>query len=422
MERLIENGLFGRGLIHLNKPALVDRYNSCLEDIGLPTSALDNFHIDGWGWSPEIADEMENKFYLSHYGPANPYAIIISPLQEDRPIYFPYHSFDRRMMKEVFRQCGSQISDLTTETAIWIDVDQEIMKYRSPQDLLMIESINLKFNSTSHLMKAAREQRELVRVFYDEENAWGDQQLHKKIIESCTKYGDLRFRSLDIPDIPFTNVRSFYSRAFEGVFIFRDLPGQKPLLVFKGDVSQFSGELHHGHIEYSLHDKNLLDRLFTERLCDIDWRWYKENEDRIKRIQYCLLADAITEEYPDIKLREVTGPRRKRLILELEEKLKLEAAYFELDRIMKLLASKKNPDVKDLSDRCRMLLAHPYEFVPEVTKDVIWQLLVNMSPVDTYQTFLYDKELFYDEYQKWNHSKKNWSIHFLKQEYILPFQ
>ena len=202
MENLIKSGLFGRGLIHIDKPALVERYNACLEDIGLEKTSLDNFHIDGWGWSPEIANEMDNKYYLSHYGPANPYAIILTPLQEDRPIYFPYHSFDRHMMKEVFKQCGNQISDLTTETAIWIDIDQEIMRYRSPQDLLMIESINLKFNTSGHLMKAAREQRELVRIFYDEENAWGDTELHRKIIQSCTQYGDLRFRSLDIPEIP----------------------------------------------------------------------------------------------------------------------------------------------------------------------------------------------------------------------------
>ncbi len=187
MNKLAEKGLFGDGLIKIFKPSMIERYNRCLEDIGLKPTELQEFRIDGWGWSPEIAQEQGDDFYLSHNGPANPYAIILTPDQEDKPIYFPFHSFDRDLMRIVFRTAYSQIADLTTETVIWIDVDQEITTYKAPQDLLMIDSINLRFNTPERLMKVAKDQRALVRQFYEIDRAWGDNKLHDRILKSAKK-------------------------------------------------------------------------------------------------------------------------------------------------------------------------------------------------------------------------------------------
>ena len=72
MLKLIQSGLFGGRLFHVGTADLVKRYNDCLEDIGLQRTELKEFHIDGWGWSPEIAEEQQDRLYLSH-GAANPY-------------------------------------------------------------------------------------------------------------------------------------------------------------------------------------------------------------------------------------------------------------------------------------------------------------------------------------------------------------
>ena len=59
MNELERTGLFGKGLITIESPELVRRYNACLEDMGLPATKLKKFSIDAVGWSPEIAAEQD---------------------------------------------------------------------------------------------------------------------------------------------------------------------------------------------------------------------------------------------------------------------------------------------------------------------------------------------------------------------------
>ena len=93
MKKLQDVGLYGGGLTLVSGP-LVDRYNECLDMLGIKPVDLKRFHIDGIGWSPEISELLEDEYYLN-LGDANSYGIIVSPEQFDQPIYRPFHSFDR---------------------------------------------------------------------------------------------------------------------------------------------------------------------------------------------------------------------------------------------------------------------------------------------------------------------------------------
>jgi hypothetical protein len=65
MNELIQAGLFGRGLIRIEDPTMVARYNACLQDMGLSSTDLTSFQIDRMGWSPEIAAEAGDSYYLT---------------------------------------------------------------------------------------------------------------------------------------------------------------------------------------------------------------------------------------------------------------------------------------------------------------------------------------------------------------------
>lgn len=418
MKKLTDAGLFGVGLIQLVKPSMIERYNACLEDIGLKPTKLKKFSIDGWGWSPEIAEERKDPFYLSHNGPASPFAIIITPEQEDKPVYFPYHSYDRDLMRIVFHTARTQIADLTTETGIWIDVDKEITTFFSPQDLLMIDSIQLRFNTPDKLMQAAREQRQLVREFYDDTFAWGDSKLHKQIIASSKKYGDLRFRSLDIPDTPYTHVRTFYSRAFGGIFVFRDLPGKQPILILEEQESKVSGELSHRHIEFNLNDPGLMAILEREKLIETDMLHYQTRELRLHRLLDCLFAEACCAEHPDMDIRDLASGKKKGLTVELFNKGKLNSLYVELERLIKQLSSFNDLRFNELSPELQSFIAVPNPDLPKNMKDVVWKLLLKLSPCDVMKLYQYDKEGFFNAYQQWPENQQNWVINYLQEHYI----
>ena len=101
MQKLKAANLYRSELIPVSGK-LVDRYNKCLIKLGFTATKLKKFSIDGVGWSPEVAEEKKDDDYLCN-GASNPQGIIISPLQNRKPVYSPYHSFDRDMMQLIFK-------------------------------------------------------------------------------------------------------------------------------------------------------------------------------------------------------------------------------------------------------------------------------------------------------------------------------
>ncbi|HMC01497.1 MAG TPA: DUF6638 family protein, partial [Flavobacteriaceae bacterium] len=101
MDKLKEANLYRSELIPVSGK-LVERYNQCLKTLGFKPTKLKSFSIDGIGWSPEIAEEKKEIYYLNN-GEANAHGIIITPLQNNKPVYTPFHTFDREVMKFVFR-------------------------------------------------------------------------------------------------------------------------------------------------------------------------------------------------------------------------------------------------------------------------------------------------------------------------------
>jgi len=396
--KLIESGLFGNRLVPVDSTLMVERYNSCLVDIGLSPTKLTNFHIDGWGWSPEIAEEQDNSFYLSH-GLANPYGIIITPEQENASIYFPYQSFDWDIHEHIFRQYLSQIKDVTAQCGIWFELDQQISAYRSPQDLLMVDVFTVKFKTVDRIMEAAREQRALIHHFNETDFAWADEDVRNSIIESGKIYGDLRFRTIDLPAMPFGKYRSFYTMAFNGMYVLSDLPNGKPLLVYGNNSSKISGALNQNRVEFNLNDPGLISFLYNEKLIEDDIDFFATRPYLIElKMSHLLIeaAEKINLKIPD----HLKGQSRKNMILNalLQAKALDDDKYFEFERIMKALNS--GPSI-DVNDQVKVDLLHPAKSLSSSDKIVMWHLLSNLANGNPVLRYLFDKARFFNEYKTW---------------------
>ena len=217
MQKLEEADLYKAELIPVSGK-LVERYNKCLLKLGFTETKLTSFFIDGIGWSPEVAEEKKEIHYLNH-GEANPHGIIITPLQKGLPIYTPFHSFDRELMKQVFKTHGSEIDNITRDSAVCVDFDQKIDVFYEPLDVLKYKNITVKFRLVDNLNEAKKEQLALVELFHQGNN-FIDEDIHEKILASAKKYGDLRERKLSLHDVNF-EVNSFYTQAFGGIFIIK---------------------------------------------------------------------------------------------------------------------------------------------------------------------------------------------------------
>lgn len=408
MLKLIQSGLFGGQLFHVGTKELVERYNECLDDIGLPRTGLNEFHIDGWGWSPEIADEQKNKEYLSH-GSANPYSIIITPDQQRGSLYYPYHSFDWDIHHQVFDKYAKQIADITTDCGLWLSLDQDISAYRSPQDLLMIDVVKVQFKTTKNLITAAREQRELVRTYFDKPAAWADRELRQKISASGKEHGDLRFRNLEVLPFPYTDIRAFYTTAFDGLYVLRDTVVGKPVLVLQNNSSSVSGELQHAHIEFNLNDPSLISFLFSKGLVEHSYAHFKEMPELLDHQIDLLLANASLKLDKPVELIGLTDSKKKGLIHTLQTKGLLGEDYFELEEVRRAL--QRNEQVKAEGEALiRDHLIHPVKDQNVQVRIIIWQLIANIFGVNELVRYTFNKPDFYHRYKSWPEKYQDWVV------------
>jgi hypothetical protein len=411
MKALQAAGFFGRGLVPVVEPAMVARYNACLQALGLEPTALTRFALDGLGWSPQVAKEKENPDYLSH-GESNLYAIILTPEQQGRPVYRPMHSFDRAILGEVFRQGREVLYNLTAETGVCLDINQGIDHYRSPLDLLMVDSFTIRAFTPTKLMVNARRQRALVSRFREEPEAWQDEALLADLVESARRFGDLRTKRLILPDIPFSAIANFHTRALGGVFVFRSAPkGRVPIVVME-DADRFGGLEDSGRRIFSLrHKQGVLEALSAAGLITHGWA-QADFAPRVERILRELAVDAVYEGSCDKPFHELTSAQQKRWLF-ASEPLR-SPAHAELEELLRDLRSGRPVRHRKLGDEAWTLLFKPTAELGEETEAVLWRLLNHFSPTNLEALYRHSKDLFYRHYETWPEPRRQWALHYLK--------
>ncbi|MEI7777232.1 MAG: DUF6638 family protein [bacterium] len=411
MDKLIAANLFGDQLARIDSPELVGRYNECLKAIGLEPTKLEAFSVDGIGWSPQIAQERKRIKYFS-MGTAAQFGIILTPAQKGLPIFTPINSFDRLIMEKYFRNFGKHVSDLTSRTGLWLDFSHDLLEFQSPLDLLMVDSVVVRSADVDGLMEAARQQRELDRQFRRAEKAWQDDSLMKKICDSAEKYGDLRFRAMIIPDLPFSDLRCFVTQAFGGVYVFRDTPKNGPLLVTVDD--QYKPMSEDTATVYHASDKELPAVLLKEGITDVPLGWYKNHLSALEEIRDFHIVDAYYKAgNGDVEFQNLTSAQLKQWIA--GNLPALPVWFSELGRLIAQLRQKTSVKTIKISHELSSILMRPSHQVAESlgAEEVTLQLLARLDPTDVERLYVHNKILFYDLYRGWSEGKKKWCIDYL---------
>ncbi len=404
MDKLKAAGLFGRELVSVSG-SLAERYNGCLAILGMEPTALKTFHLDGMGWSPEIAEEKNNPYYLN-IGEANSNAIIISPNQEGNPVHMPFHSFDRDIMTTVFAAYAKEIRDITKDAAICIHLDQHIDTYYEPFDLLRYKQLTVSFRILNDLAKKQKEQLELVDEF-NTGNNFINRDIHNKLLESAMKFGDLRDRKLELDPLKL-KISSFYTKAFGGIFVLRDFIND--IIIFESeetfnnaikdtvhDVTLF----HIGHNELTA---TLVNHLIAE--FDIKKSAKSKRYERIKKqlfvqqLKNCKHPISEVLESPMLfkkYLNEMGIDAKKRLMsVELYNQRKIVERELKIDDVVDPLYVKA--------------LLQPHSSLEEEHRELIWKLLTKIVPVDPLHLYWYDKKQFFETYLTWPDGYQDWVI------------
>ena len=76
------------GFVEVDDPLVVARYNTSLEAIGVEPTRLARFRVDAAGYSPDVAAEREDPFYLGADA-LHAHAIIVFSAQFAAPLVHP---------------------------------------------------------------------------------------------------------------------------------------------------------------------------------------------------------------------------------------------------------------------------------------------------------------------------------------------
>ena len=360
----------------------------------------------------EVAEEKKDIQYLNH-GDANPHGIIISPLQKGKPVYLPFHSFDREMMQHIFRTHGSKINDITRDSAICIDFDQDIDVFYEPLDVLKYEDVSITFRLIDNLEEKQQEQLKLVDKFRTGNN-FIDETIHQELLESAQTYGDLRDRDLNLHALHFST-GSFYTRAFKGVYVLRDFI--KPIVVFedKKIYKEAIKDTIHDVLIYHIKQPELIDKLKDHIIieCDLDYMVKTPNYERIKKFE--LYKNLKEPEHP---IKEILNskPLFKSYLnkIDIKSRKKVMGVELYLEKLERSNAYK----IEDMVDESMYFALHqPHSSLSAEHRDLIHKLLINIAPKDMLFLYWYDKEQFYKNYETWDDSFKDWVIETIKSSF-----
>ncbi len=411
--RIVRSKLFGAGLVPVDTAELVKRYNDCLAELGIAPTSLPSFAVDGIGWSPEVAREKGDMLYLSA-GIANPMGIIITANQRNKPIYFPFNSYDRAMMDQYYARYKGEIADITTTRGICLSIDQELTTYERPGDLRLVEYIIVR-SSSGTLGTEARRQQSLVNTLLTSDLGWTDAGLRQEIAQSAADFGDLRFRRVEIPDFRFDDLRTFSTRAFGGVFVIQTLD-QKCKLLLLEDESHVREDSWKSDI-HALRSPTTIDLLVKERLLEINIPWYQAYPQVLAALKEGLTAEIICAADPAVHYGELNSMQKKQRLAELGSKVW--DVYHELERLILRLHSTSIPAADDLSRDLRLILLRPNRTLPFAEQQVLRQVLHRVTPTDLVQMYADDKNLFIERYQGWPKSKQEWAVERVYQDYLV---
>lgn len=219
MKRLIEKGLMFGNLVPVSSPVLVERYNRALKALTGRTTALTDFHIDIAGQSPEVADELRDRFYLNHEG-VNRQFILLTTQQKTAPLLDATFSMSRGILRQFIEANERELFALTARDAVAGELINSVFALDTPQRLFDIRTLTVEADTTDGAVATAGELKGLIDRFRTEDAAWHDDVLIAQMIGLAKKTGDITRNPLSLRQMSFVQ-ENFWTAHFGGLYVFR---------------------------------------------------------------------------------------------------------------------------------------------------------------------------------------------------------
>lgn len=418
MQRLIDNKLIFGSLFEVATETLRERYNRALELLTGRGTELARFRIDLTGFSPEVAEELDDPFYLNPHG-CNRRFILLTLEQETLPVIGATFSTTRAILCHFIADNRAALFALTARDAVYGELENSVYRIESLQDLLSIQRIRVDVRTTRQLIAKARRLSACISSFEEDDDAWHDDTLLNEIIELAQETGDIREQPIMPAHIDYEQ-GNFYTTHFDGLYAF--LAAATPTLVYR-DAKQAARHAKikalkdYDHI--ALDDGPRLARFLEEaalatRLTEADGR---DALLLLKPKLDFIVIDQVAQADERVALDRLGAEDIKRYIHLYFDRLP-PAFHLLAGMIQALEQDAPLPEAGGDSEGFFYLL----RAAAHGDRDLVNHLLAHLMPLDVRQLFICNKELFYEHYPNWPESKRAFVTRYLSDHYLADKQ
>ena len=406
MKRLIEKGLMFGNLNRVDSPVLVERYNRALRSLTGKQTALDEFHVDISGYSPEIGAELGDELYLNHRG-VNRQFILLTTEQATAPLLNAKFSTSRGILKQFIERNRAQLFALTARDAVAGELVNSVYSAETPAKLFDIRKITIEADTTGGTVATAKKLGAMIDRFKSEEGAWFDDVLIGQMIGLAKETGDVTRNPVTLNQMEFAQ-DNFWTSHFGGMYVFRGVP--HPAVISAMDKSSL-GDVPIGFV-FDLSERSAIAK-------------FLKLNDLVEPIVEArgLDAAAILHQKMDFVVASVaaqmgedlTGAVRRDLrVLGRRYADKLPEAWQGLAALARW-AEEDGPWPRITSDHD----AYFYTLRAKAHADAeqVNMLLAELCPLDIRQLFICHKEAFYAAYATWPDEKRAYVVDFRDREY-----
>lgn len=401
MENLVSTGLLYGGLRYINEAHLIERYNNALINLNIQPTQLTEFHIDATGYSPEIAEELNDTSYLDPRD-VNRMYIILSTVQRNLPIIKTSFSADLTVFRRFMDANSKAIETLTLHDAIYGEMENFVWEVNEPSDVTGFKEIHFTVNTSIKLLEKAVQLNEFIQTFNVEENSWRDFDLMNNVVNLASDCGDIRNNGIVPKETVFDWPDVYHTTHFGGLYIIR----YKGTIFLIGNKDKILPAPKNSMIV----EKNDTDSIFhilnnSKMLEDINPKWLIENEILDHKISM-LAAFILCENNIPFKPEVFFDISKASIFInKYHNILNKNLMFFQLSKLRTALAGNYYlNDVKNtMNFDTKLAVTRSYPDINDSWE--INRLLAEYSAFDPVSTFIVNKPLFYKIY---NESNEQW--------------
>ncbi len=394
MERLIDNALIYGAMFQVADPYMIKRYNTALEGFGLQKTRLKKFVIDAAGYSPEVAKEFKDEDYLNPYG-INRRFIILSPEQESLPVVYHQFSSTYDLMMAFFQKNAESLRTLTLKDVVFGEIENSTFRIETIDDILSIREVEFKLRTGGQLFEKAGELQDLLNRFFAVKDSWQDNDLMHEILDRGKLVGDIRYNNI-VPRHTGFELPSFWTRYFDGIYVFRDNNGDVTVIAEPETPDFLSSQL--GDFSYiSLNDSEAVYEFLISsgRITGFEPEWLKSS-GLVDLRSEILVRSSIGKTDKKTDLITLNQNQVRNWIHRNLDDLSQDGVFPFLTRVQKGLLNDVLPGLKNTAAALKLMIvrANP----GHEDRVLVARLLSQFAPFDFYTKFAVNKQAFYDDY------------------------